>query len=181
MGLIGDSATRVIALERDKTSGAASAAQSMGSGSSTVGPPLSARSAATYINPYSAAQVQDPDGLQAEYRTSPKKRRIIRLGGFPANTSSELVTPVLGGIRQRFTGIVGAYPTSQITNKALLIFRDNASAWSLRKGMERDQVRIRGRRWWADQVAAQVRQDVCGAIDFAKDVRYSFEREGPFD
>ena len=136
-GLIGDLAARVIALEREKTLGAASGVQSLGAGSSSLGPPLSARSAATYSNPYGAAQGQDPDGLQAEYRKSPKKRRIIRLGGFPANTSSRLITPVLDRIRQRFTGIVDAYPNCQIANKALRIFRDNASVWTWMKGMKR--------------------------------------------
>ena len=58
------------------------------------------------------------------------------MGGFPPNTSAELIVPVFDGIRTRFGGIVGAYPSGKITNKALLVFKDKASAWNLMEGMK---------------------------------------------
>ena len=89
-------------------------------------------------NPYDrgGASGPDPNGVSAEYCKPPKKRPVIRLGGFPANTSSELIIPVLVAVRLEHPGIIGAYPSWQITNKALLVFASNAQAWDLMKKMK---------------------------------------------
>ena len=65
----------------------------------------------------------DPSGVAGEYQKQPKKRKIIRLGG-----SVELIIDVLDEIHTKFSGIVGAYPSGQITNKASIVFKDSANA-----------------------------------------------------
>ena len=47
-----------------------------------------------------------------------------------------MITPVLDTIRQQHAGIIGAYPSGQNTNKALIVFKDNDSAWALMKKMK---------------------------------------------
>ena len=61
---------------------------------------------------------------------------IIRIGGLPPSTSAGLIIPVLDEIRAKLSGVVGAYPSGQITNKAPIVFRDNQSAWDLMKKMK---------------------------------------------
>ena len=133
-GLIVDLGARVVALEREKTL-ASTGSVSSGAAASTAAGVSTARFSA---NPYShnSTAGPDPNGVAAEYGKPPKKRRIIRLGGFPANTSAELITPVLDAIRLEHPGIVGAYPSGQITNKALIVFASNSQAWDLMKKMK---------------------------------------------
>ena len=133
-GLIVDLGARVVALERDKALTSAASVSSGAAASTAAG----ASTVRFSTNPYShsGAAGPDPNGVAAEYSKPPKKRRVIRLGGFPANTSAELITPVLDAIRLEHPGIVGAYPSGQITNKALIVFASNSQAWDLMKKMK---------------------------------------------
>ena len=138
-GLIVDLGARVVALERDKALTSA-ASVSSGAAASTAAEASTARVnlQSGFGNPYDrgSASSSDPNGITAEYCKPPKKRRAIRLGGYPANTSAELITPVLDAIRLEHPGIIGAYPSGHITNKALLVFASNSQAWDLMKKMK---------------------------------------------
>ena len=134
-GLVVDLGARAVAFGWDKALTSAAASVSSGAAASTAAGASTVRFS---TNPYShsGAAGPDPNGVAAEYCKPPKKRRVIRLGGFPANTSAELITPVLDAIRLEHPGIVGAYPSGQITNKALIVFASNGQAWDLMKKMK---------------------------------------------
>ena len=139
-GRIVDFGARVVALERELTLNSA-ASISSGAAASTAAESNLARGSQHlgFGNTYDrrgGTPIADPSGITAEYSKPPKKRRVIRLGGFPANTSAELITPVLDAIRLQHPGIIGAYPSWQITNKALLVFGSNSQAWDLMKKMK---------------------------------------------
>ena len=138
-----DIGARVVALEREKAIQSSNASISSTAAASTAAGPISARGggSSSYGNPYAATSPtlhSDPNGIAGEYLKPPKKRRITRLGGFPPNTSAELIIPVLDEIRLRHIGIVGAYPSGQITNKALIFYKDNACAWTLIRALNGD-------------------------------------------
>ena len=76
------------------------------------------------------------EAIQREYLLPPKRRRLLNLGGFPQNTSAELIVPVLDGIRQRFPKITHAFPRGRITSKALIVMQNNEAVWSLLKSMK---------------------------------------------
>ena len=133
-GLIVDLGARVVALEREKTLASTGSVSSGAAASTAAGVSTTRFNANAYSHANTAGP--DPNGVAAEYSKPPKKRRVIRLGGFPANTSAELITPVLDAIRLEHPGIVGAYPSGQIANKALIVFASNSQAWDLMKKMK---------------------------------------------
>ena len=111
-GLTVDLGARVVALERDK---ALTSAAGISSGAAAL---TAAGASTTRLNlqggignPYDrgGSTGPDPNGVSTEYCKSPKKRRAIRLGGFPVNTSLELIIPVLDAIRLEHPGTIGAY------------------------------------------------------------------------
>ena len=95
-GLIVDLGARVIALKRDKALTSAASISSGAAASTAAGASTTRLNLQSGIgNPYDrgGASGPDPNGVSAEYCKPLKKRRVIRLGGFPANTSSELIAP----------------------------------------------------------------------------------------
>ena len=100
-------------------------------GASTIG---ASRGSYSYAAPQQCPPDTDLDAvLSFQYSLPVKRRRVLVIGGFPPQSSSEDLMPTLSAIKDQDNSILKIFPTARLTNRAKALFKSNNDAWAFLK------------------------------------------------
>ena len=95
-------------------------------------------------NPYSGGS----NDLDNQFNLAPSRRRVLAVGGFPANPDAEDINEYFKTLKADHTGLVDAFARGRLASTGRLVFSTNENMWGFLKRMKGKKLVYQGSNLW---------------------------------